>query len=384
MKTLNRHLVAAAFVLLAVILFFNIRRSESQKQEEALREDNAAEAPVSLGSNLTDVQKTTEQQMIEQVAQAKRDDALRYSREEIYMERHVMKRDGAQAKITLRVVDTDGTPVANAKVKAYFTQPEGSSNSALVTGASDENGLFTMEKLTKYQCRWEISKKGFYETQGRYEWQSKFTMEAYRTKRWQPWNPTIEVVLKKVFNPVKMQRKVMTLKFPANTKVGFDFLEGDLVEPFGRGFSSNLLFFVSGTADNGKFYYTNTVTFPAGNGYIRLGEDFFSELKSLQTAPESGYSTQILFTYGYDREKKVLDDNNLKNEYMILKLAASSEEKKIYGKMTKGIIGGLDYPDTDMASVTFTYYLNPTPDDRSLEYEDTYEFKTRLGKEKSE
>ena len=153
MKTLNRHLVAAAFVLLAVILFFNIRRSESQKQEEALREDNAAEAPVSLGSNLTDVQKTTEQQMIEQVAQAKRDDALRYSREELSMARHVMNRDGAQAKITLRVVDTDGTPVANAKVKAYFTQPEGSSNSALVTGASDENGLFTMEKLTKYQCR---------------------------------------------------------------------------------------------------------------------------------------------------------------------------------------------------------------------------------------
>ncbi|NMA19753.1 MAG: carboxypeptidase regulatory-like domain-containing protein, partial [Lentisphaerae bacterium] len=166
--------------MLAVILFFSIRRSASSREEETLREDNAAEVPTPPESSLAGAPEPTEQQMMEQVAQAKRDDALRYSREELSTARHFMNRDGARAKITLKIIDQEGAPVVGATIKAYFTQPEGSSNSALVVGVSDGNGLFTMEKLTKYQCRWEISKKGFYETQGRYEWQSKFTMEAYR------------------------------------------------------------------------------------------------------------------------------------------------------------------------------------------------------------
>ena len=110
MKNLNRHLVAAASSCSLLYCFSAIRRSASSREEETLREDNAAEVPTPPESSLAGAPEPTEQQMMEQVAQAKRDDALRYSREELSTARHFMNRDGARAKITLKIIDQEGAP----------------------------------------------------------------------------------------------------------------------------------------------------------------------------------------------------------------------------------------------------------------------------------
>ena len=373
MKNLNRHLVAAAFVLLAVILFFSIRRSASSREEETLREDNAAEVPTPPESSLAGAPEPTEQQMMEQVAQAKRDDALRYSREELSTARHFMNRDGARAKITLKIIDQEGAPVVGATIKAYFTQPEGSSNSALVTGASDENGLFTMEKLTKYQCRWEISKKGFYETQGRYEWQSKFTMEAYRTKRWQPWNPTIEVVLKDVRNPIEMEEHNITLKMPVNVgRFGFDFMKGDWVEPYGEGRDVDVWIesiLNPKTKDLEAMWEHRLIfVFPnEGDGFIRYTQEGFSQMRTPYEAPVEGYVQQISFICAGQGHTVHLDTRLKDNEGIVFRVRTQKQNERFIGGLHGLSIGTFQFPAGPYARANFQYRLNPNIGDRNLE-----------------
>jgi hypothetical protein len=54
--------------------------------------------------------------------------------------------------------------------------------------------------------------------------------------KWQPWNPTIEIVLKPILNPIPMYRTTVTNHIPRPShKFGFDLLVEDWIAPQGRG-----------------------------------------------------------------------------------------------------------------------------------------------------
>lgn len=104
--------------------------------------------------------------------------------------------DGAEAKITLRVVDSQGNPVKDAIVTGGL-YPKTEEVAEIITGTTDSKGLFVIAGKTRSYIDYVIQKKGFKTLeQGKY-WVFRSTKEpCYQDGKWIPWNPTIEVTLR--------------------------------------------------------------------------------------------------------------------------------------------------------------------------------------------
>ena len=84
-------------------------------------------------------------------------------------------------------------------------------------------------------------KDGYYENGGG----AGFTNSSSSSfGRWQPWNPTVEVVLQKIGIQVPMYvRHMRDIKVPAEAKpCGFDLIVGDWVAPYGKGVTADFVF----------------------------------------------------------------------------------------------------------------------------------------------
>ena len=83
--------------------------------------------------------------------------------------------------------------------------------------------------------------KGYYErvSGGRYQ----KTSGIFPYRRYQPWNPIIELRTVKKRNPIPMYVMQYRGKIPATEiPVGFDLLNGDWVQPYGKGENSDIIF----------------------------------------------------------------------------------------------------------------------------------------------
>jgi hypothetical protein len=70
----------------------------------------------------------------------------------------------------------------------------------------------------------------------------EFKSNSFLLNRWEPWNPTIEVVLKKKRHPVPMFRGGGIIQIPKlDVPVGYDLEKGDWVAPFGGGVTSDFI-----------------------------------------------------------------------------------------------------------------------------------------------
>lgn len=149
------------------------------------------------------------------------------------------------AKVTVQVVDEDHVPLSQAGVDVWFSEAKSSGKSlgwkdVKIKGLTDNDGLFTAEGgALLSQVTTNAKKRGYYESVKIV----KFTGRSL-LNRWEPWNPTVEVVLKKKRNPVGMYVKgtdwieVPTLEKP----VGYDLKKGDWVAPYGTGMTNDFIF----------------------------------------------------------------------------------------------------------------------------------------------
>ena len=217
-----------------------------------------------------------------------------------------------------------------------------------------------------------ISPDGYYDTvQTRYEYTHQ------EDGKWQPENQKFEVVLKRIKNPIPMYAKevgpVRRLAIPVLGKeVGFDLMEADWVAPYGSGRVSDVIFkmenrFVSVY----DFDCSLTISFSnQGDGLIGVKKPLHqgSRLRLDYWAPFDGYRPMLErkafahsnvepITVGFDREQNyyfrvrtVLDENGE---------IESAHYGKIYG----------DFEFSPYEEISFRYYLNPTPNDRNLEFD---------------
>jgi hypothetical protein len=129
-------------------------------------------------------------------------------------------------------------------------------------------------------------------------------------------------------------------------------MAGDWVAPYGKGVNTDFLF-TENHADV-KSGYTLTVSFPhPGDGIQRFSRDWslgVSGLQSSHEAPIDGYQPKYEQTQMpdpnqiyYFRVQTVLDENG-------------NVKSTLYGKI---------YGDF----MQFSYYLNPTPNDRNIEFD---------------
>lgn len=279
-----------------------------------------------------------------------------------------------RAKLTIKVVNEQGQPVEGASVGVGFQYDKTwATGSNSVKGLTDDKGLLSVSERTNGHVGFRVTKKGYYKSTQAYDYKEK------GLAGWKPWNPELEVVLRKVENPVPMYardlRKLLSpITIPeADKELGFDLVEFDWVTPYGRGITPDFIFYLTMT-DNGleDYEYNLKVLFSNEfDGIQEFQEDILhgSKFKLRRLAPVGGYNKEInIFMSGLKRGS--ISSWN-KNRHHIFRLRSEEEHGKlkraIYGKILSDI-EVLSVRGSKLPGIFFKYYLNPDYT-RNLEFD---------------
>lgn len=283
------------------------------------------------------------------------------------------KKNGADAKVTLRVVDSRGNPVPDADVKVAFFHR----GSYPVSGKTDENGFFTVEHKSGADVHFHASKDGYYRTYRNY-WFYREGKPCAENGRWIPWNPTLEVVLKERRNPTRLV-SVPNIKIllPKKIRVGFDCKEQALVAPHGTGSVSDFfLTYTSNGRERSNLEKKLILSFDEGCGAILLRKDTYSQFVSMHEAPEAGYLREISLSFKRTPNAIEKDTSVSENSYLIMRsryeTRADGKEilSSLYSKFYRFVFD--ESSDGETGYMLLQYYYNPVNNDRNLEGTDIY------------
>ena len=261
-------------------------------------------------------------------------------------------------KATIKVVDESGAPFSGALATiGYYTN----SVSTVTDGITDTNGIFTLTHTAHSEyadISFEAKKDGYYSI-----WQQVNLQAPYEEAKW---NPTKVLVLKKIGKPIAMYARRLNTHVPDLDKpVGFDLAVGDWIAPYGKGISTDINFM--GHFDkypDGESDFTLTVSFPKDGDGI---QEFYvpdvekgSGLHSPHEAPANGYQSQWVQT---DKRKpgQAIETNQDPNRNYFYRVRTVKDHE---GNIVSAHYGKI-YGDF----MQFSYYLNPTPNDRNIEYD---------------
>ena len=286
---------------------------------------------------------------------------------------------GAEGMITLRVLDDEGRSINTADILANFPKPL--FNQGVTNWITDTNGLCVLDGIATDDIVYSITKRGYYETRGWYAF-SRQKMPMVINGRWQPWNQTNTVVLKRIKNSVPMYvKKVETVIPVLNQPIGFDLEKGDWVPPYGKGVRADMFFFATGKfGSNLERNSFLEITFPNQKDGIKTFEipvdpefNDRSMFASPYFSPESGYATNWIYERKITptREGRINPSPRENMNFFFRTQTVLNENEKIisakYGKIYGDIV--CDFADEKNLGVYFTYYLNSTSNDRNIEFD---------------
>jgi len=280
---------------------------------------------------------------------------------------------GAKARITLHVVDSKGNDVNGADVTGSFA---GTKNpKELYKAKTDVTGRVILDAVhAGYMVNISVKKDQYYNT-----WtEHHFDLRGYDCVKdgcWIPWNPTLEVVLKERRNPISMYQNFVETVMPAGTnRLGFDFLVGDWIVPHGKGSNADMWYVYDETfIDRDNFYIKLSFVFPGeNNGCYMRKTDNYSEFVSEHEATETGFETSFVSIIEQEKGKYTKEKRFGENDYMIFRIRTKTDDQgKIISSHYGKIYGPVGVPHRWSKKFSFTYYLNPTQNDRNLEYAPT-------------
>lgn len=273
-----------------------------------------------------------------------------------------------EAKLTITVIDDEGLSLSNMPVHVWLSE------SAVRDGHTDSSGIFVAQgECTIKDIPISIVKQGYYDSRLTYSYPNYMSVEDHK---WQPWNPTVTVVVRRILNPTAMYAKRVEAVVPsANKACGYDLVVGDWVVPFGRGNRGDLIFTIverrvtSWTDCEG----TLSVTFSNQGDGLCVREGILvggSSFPWPYSAPNDGYSGAIEMSMGYAPEKGLSSTNPTAACYLRVRTVTNDCGEVVsanYGKIPGPI--AFDVREGNSGWVGFTYYLNPTPNDRNLEFD---------------
>lgn len=284
------------------------------------------------------------------------------------------------AKLTLHVTDMVGNPISGASAGIGFrlTDPKGPGTirGKPSRGITDSNGKFTGSGDTSRYVSYGAVKDGYYHSRYRFR---KFTEITgfIGFQKWQPWNPIVDVVLKEIKNPIPLYaKKTDSMDIPLLDRyVGYDLKKGDWVSPYGKGLVSDFLFKLEKDFQ-GRRDYSATLSLRfsnPGDGIVSVYQKPLegSDLKLPHEAPNSGYQNRLDQSL-YSKSNEVLKPFYRDDQNYFFRVRSQVDEQgnvieALYGK----IHGNIEYWDfhEETGTVKFTHYLNPSLNDRNLEFD---------------
>jgi hypothetical protein len=287
------------------------------------------------------------------------------------------------ASVTVRVVDQDGIPVSGAEVRGAFEYTDFDSDSYKVL--TDTNGVINASGrlMSIFNCF--VKKDGYYESSEVFRWKEAYSNAELKDGKWQPWNPTIEIVLKEKKNPIPMiSLNRFQTQIPVLGKyVEFDLFARDWLPPYGKGGECDLRVCALGEGDPyGDFNSLVMIEFPnTEDGLVQFySKSHGSKFKSDYLAPADGFNP------AYEKVRKrsdvdgwtITNDNKMVNYYFRIR-TRKDEDGKIVGAFYGKIYGPINFfYQKEKSILEFPlFYLNPSSNDRNVEYD----MKTNLAKE---
>lgn len=273
-----------------------------------------------------------------------------------------------QWTMAIKVVGEDDKPIAGANVSVqYDVQTPPDSNQpefGEVKGVTDDNGMFAASHTdSSWDLGFTAEKPGYY---GAHWGCHLYLPGQFNPKITANGTPTFTLMLKKIVNPIPMDAKRLNTHVPALDKpIGFDLMAGDWVGPYGKGTHSDILF--TGHFDKrsgGESDFTLTVSFPNPGdgiqGFTVPDSQKGSALRSPTEAPAEGYRSQWVQT---DNRKpgRPIETNRDPNRNYFFRVRTVLDEN---GNVKSALYGKV-YGDF----MEFSYYLNPKPNDRDIEFD---------------
>lgn len=289
-----------------------------------------------------------------------------------------------RAKVTFKVVDCEGKPIANEPLMLGFSPTDGHYDE------TNAEGYFTGEGRTESDYIFTIGHKSkkYYETC--FQKQIAHWKDYPKDGKWKPWNETIEIVVKERKNPIPMYavfRRNCCLYVPLqNQWCGYDFEEHDWLPPHGNGKVSDveICFTSEYYKDNWRRDFLKLrFPYPKAGAYV-MKKDNSSALKSVYHADKNQTYQQEFSFYGpverninyliieyQDRQKNIIP----KDEYIIFRTRTKVDKEgnlieARYGK----IYGPIDFFAKETRQYSWEkdtcelqYYLNPNINDTNIE-----------------
>jgi len=203
------------------------------------------------------------------------------------------------AKVTISVTDENGKPVEGANIDVGLR--EGTLRKDGVKGKTDKEGNFVVSgPSSDGVIIGEVEKAGYY--------LSVFHHDFVIAKLgiWQPWNKTIEVVLRPKTEPVPMYARHRWVKLPlVGKEIGFDLTKFDWVAPYGLGTVADFIIKVD-SRYNSYDDRVATLELTFSNEFdgiqsfeLDMGGDFGvgSTFRAPRYAPDDGYSNHLITHY---------------------------------------------------------------------------------------
>jgi len=307
--------------------------------------------------------------------------------------------------ITVKVIDELGTPVEGAEVRVIYERLQHLKGSQTKEGKTNEEGIFRCSGSAMLGLWFWAKKEGYYDYGYNPAERDYLGMNEYPDKLEKT------ILLRRVINPVSLYAKRTQegshhsnyfIKIPETSEwCGYDLAAGDWVKPHGDGEVADLMLrfkrdFIEFEERRspldlrrkaiqrkyerlGKEFTEDAFKFEAGlwdlslevafpkkkEGLVRVTDSFIPQsiLRMPHQAPEEGYEPAYGFRIksneylsrpkdvGFFLRTRVLLDEDGEIE--------SANYAKIYGDLMINVKG----------EVSFTYYFNPVPNDRNLEFD---------------
>jgi len=281
-----------------------------------------------------------------------------------------------KAKLTIQVKDENNAPVDAATVRMAFTV-KNTHQQDMMTGKTDVSGIFVGEGYSDGVLDADVRKDGYYISG------SGTSFKAATNGNWIPWNSTVTTILRPIGKPVELYVKAVQADIPVLGKpCGYDLEAGDWVTPYGKGMKKDLIFVITqkevkGQGDfnvQGELTFENPLDGLQQTSIPEIGKN--SAFKWERQAPENGYQSKfpLQFTWWKSLGQKPIRSfkfGNNKWDGYFFRVHTVEQDGKIvsahYGKIRDGIV--IEPRGTPTCTIIFTYYFNPTPNDRNLEWD---------------
>jgi hypothetical protein len=304
---------------------------------------------------------------------------------------------GIPSAVKFRVSDDVDSPVTNVAVDGCFLDVSQSGARDRFNGSTDTNGHFLAKGEALIGVYARFVHNGYYSTTVRHMLDLKPRKDG---KGWEQtrWEVEIPVLLKRIRKPIPLYGKTVEyveMRKKSKDKVGpytlsslvaYDLQKGEMLPPDGKGEVSDIGFewkmAIHATNKLGRALDYDTlcevrmtnvvdgIRRGALDGGIGEHRDEGSAYISAYEAPREGYTNAITF---YRNVRGTKAESNDDQHYLYyFRIRTQTNEM---GQVTNAFYGKI----YGQINGSFTYFLNPTPNDRNVEFDPKRNLFTNLG-----